>query len=118
MCIAVIIGASIFIGYQWTAQQQTACRAEAVNELARSGKSLPSEYPSHYDATLDLCLFFSQSIPPSSPVWRDFWINAVTGQIVGEEDSPGNAYEETCYFENKQVDCADFLTAIQQMMTQ
>lgn len=75
-------------------------------------------YPSHYDQTLNSCMFFYQMFPPKTAVSKDFWMNAYTGADFAEENSPGDAFKETCFLQNEQVNCAFFDTVVNQIMTQ
>ena len=122
--IAIVIlavgRAAVLLDNQWmTYQQQESCRAQAKREFTIvTGESLPLGYPSHYDAVLGMCTFFFQSFPPKTTVPQNFWMNAVSGMVFAEENSPGDAFKETCFLQNRQVNCAYFETVVNQIMTQ
>lgn len=100
-------------------QQQVTCRAEAAKQYGIvTGWVLPAAYPSHYDATLGTCTFFYQSFPPKVKVPTDYWMESYSGTILAQENSPGDAYKETCVFQDQEIDCADFERAVNQIMTQ
>ena len=122
IAIAILVAGRVAVlaDYQWaTDQQQATCRAQAMKQYGIvTGWMLPAAYPSHYDATLGTCTFFYQSFPPKTAVPKDVWADAITGDVLAEEDSPGNAFKETCYFQNAEIDCADFERMTNQLMTQ
>ena len=123
LVVIVIITAgrvAVLLDNQWmTYQQQANCRSQAERQYTVvTGWTLPSAYQSHYDAVMDMCTFFFQSFPPKTTVPKDFWMNADTGVVFAEENSPGDAFKETCFLLNRQVNCAYFETSVNQIMTQ
>lgn len=118
--IAVVARAAVLLDDQWlTYRQQATCRAQAVEQYHNvTGWVLPAAYASHYDATLGTCTFFYQSFPPQSAISEDYWMEAYSGTVLAEENDPGDAFRETCFFQGKQIDCADFERIVDQLMSQ
>ena len=120
IAILAIGRAAVLLANQWVDyQQQTSCREQAEKQYTIiTGWMLPWGYPSHYDAVMGMCTFFFQSFPPKTTVPKDFWMNADSEVALAEEDSPGDAFKETYFLQNRQVDCAYFETVVNQIMTQ
>lgn len=120
LAFAVVLRVAVLLDAQWIIhQQQNACRAQAARQYGVvTGWVLPAAYPSHYDASLGTCTFFYQSFPPKTPVPQDYWMEAYSGTVLAQENSPGNAFKETCFFQGKQIDCVDFETTVDQIMSQ
>lgn len=114
LAVFVVARAMVLINNQLVVdQQQATCLTQAAMEYnIITGWVLPAAYPSHYDATLGTCTFFYQSFPPKTSVPEDFWIEAYSGTVLAEEKSPGEAYKETCFFQGRQIDCADFESTV------
>ena len=120
LAILAIVRAAVLLDNQWTVyQQQANCRSQAERQYTVvTGWTLPSAYPSHYDAVMAMCTFFFQSFPPKTAIAKEVWMNADSEAVFGEEDDPGDAFNETCFLLNRQVNCAYFETAVNQIMTQ